>query len=189
MPQIVFAPFRIRVPQQYLVGEESPGLKAFRRLLPPFVHVEVVQPGTPEYDDLRVHSVTLEAGENFNSNVVEYMSRLIDDRMGQATRGRKVQMRPKTGIRQIRILGPKRNRTGFPAGSLAMPRPNPLIPSLLNRVRSMGGRTDKPQPDRDIPQDRKGRQVYVELSVPVSETLPIAQEPDPLPSAPAESDS
>ena len=86
MPQIVFAPFRIRVPQQYLVGEESPGLKAFRRLLPPFVHVEVVQPGTPEYDDLRVHSVTLEAGENFNSNVVEYMSRLIDDRMGQATK-------------------------------------------------------------------------------------------------------
>ena len=86
MPQIVFAPFRIRVPQQYLVGEESPGLKAFRRLLPPFVHVEVVQPGTPEYDDLRVHSVTLEAGENFNSNVIKYMSRLIDDRMGQATK-------------------------------------------------------------------------------------------------------
>ena len=86
MPQIVFAPFRIRVPQQYLVGEESPGLKAFRRLLPPFVHVEVVQPGTPEYDDLRVHSVTLEAGENFNSNVIKYMSRLIDDGMGQATK-------------------------------------------------------------------------------------------------------
>ena len=86
MPQIVFAPFRIRVPQQYLVGEESPGLKAFRRLLPPFVHVEVVQPGTPEYDDLRVHSVSLEAGENFNGNVIEYMSRLIDDRMGQATK-------------------------------------------------------------------------------------------------------
>ena len=86
MPQIVFAPFRIRVPQQYLVGEESPGLKAFRRLLPPFVHVEVVQPGTPEYDDLRVHSVAFDAGENFNSNVVEYMSRLIDDRMGQATK-------------------------------------------------------------------------------------------------------
>ena len=86
MPQIVFAPFRIRVPQQYLVGEESPGLKAFRRLLPPFVHVEVVQPGTPEYDDLRVHSVTLEAGENFNSNVIEYMSRVIDDRMGEATK-------------------------------------------------------------------------------------------------------
>jgi hypothetical protein len=62
MPQIVFAPFRIRGPQQYLVGEESPGLKAFRRLLPPFVHVEVVQLGTPEYDDLRVHSVSFEAG-------------------------------------------------------------------------------------------------------------------------------
>ena len=86
MPQIVFAPFRIRAPHQYLVGEESPGLKAFRRLLPPFVHVEVVQPGTPEYDDLRVHSVTFEAGENFTQNIMEYLSRGIDDRMGQATK-------------------------------------------------------------------------------------------------------
>ena len=86
MPQIVFAPFRIRAPQQYLVGEESPGLKAFRRLLPPFVHVEVIQPGTPEYDDLRVYSATFEAGENFTSNIMEYMSRGIDDRMGQATK-------------------------------------------------------------------------------------------------------
>ena len=86
MPQIVFAPFRIRGPQQYLVGEESPGLKAFCRLLPPFVHVEVVQPGTPEYDDIRVHWVSFEAGENFTGNVIEYMSRGIDDRMGQATK-------------------------------------------------------------------------------------------------------
>ena len=86
MPQIVFAPFRIRVPQQYLVGEESPGLKAFRRLLPPFIHVEVVQPGTPEYDDLRVHSVAFDAGENFTGNVIKYMSRIIDDRMGEATK-------------------------------------------------------------------------------------------------------
>ena len=86
MPQIVFAPYRIRVPQQYLVGEESLGLKAFRRLLPPFVHVEVVQPGIPEYDDIRTQSVTFEAGENFASNVMEYISRGIDDRMGQATR-------------------------------------------------------------------------------------------------------
>ena len=108
MPQIVFAPFRIRVPQQYLVGEESPGLKAFRRLLPPFVHVEVVQPGTPEYDDLRVHSVTLEAGENFNSNVVEYMSRLIDDRMGQATKEFYTSMwdadGKKLGIQMIKVM-------------------------------------------------------------------------------------
>ena len=86
MSQIVFAPFRIRVPHRYLIGEESPGLKDFRRLVPPFVHVEVVQPGTPEYDDLRVHSVTIEAGENLASNVVEYISRGIDDRMGQATK-------------------------------------------------------------------------------------------------------
>ena len=86
MPQMVFAPFRIRVPQQYLVGEESPGLKAFRRLLPPFVHVEVIQQGTPEYEELGVNSVTFEAGENFATNVIEYMSRLIDDRMGQGTK-------------------------------------------------------------------------------------------------------
>ena len=86
MPQIVFVPFRVRVPQQYLVGEESPGLKAFRRLLPPFVHMEVVHSGTPQYDDLKTHSVIFEAGENFAGNVVEYMSRLIDDRMGQSTK-------------------------------------------------------------------------------------------------------
>ena len=86
MPQIVFAPFRIRVPQQYLVGEESPGLKAFRRLLPPFIHIKVVQHGTPEYDDLRVHSVAFDAGENFTGNVIKYMSRIIDDRMGEATK-------------------------------------------------------------------------------------------------------
>ena len=86
MPQIVFAPFRIRAPQQYLVGEESPGLKDFRRVVPPFVHLKVIQPGTPEYDDIRVNSVTFEAGENFASNVMEYLSRGIDDRMGQATK-------------------------------------------------------------------------------------------------------
>ena len=86
MPQIISAPYLIKVPQQYLVGEESPGLKAFRRLLPPFVHVEVVQPGTPEYNDIRTQSVTFEAGENFASNVMEYISRGINDRMGQATK-------------------------------------------------------------------------------------------------------
>ena len=86
MPQMMFAPFRIRVPQQYLVGEESPGLKAFRRILPPFVHAKVIQQGTPEYEDLRVSSVTFEAGQNFTANVIEYMSRLIDDRMGQGTK-------------------------------------------------------------------------------------------------------
>ena len=86
MPQMVFAPFRIRVPQHHLVGEESPGLQTFRRLLPPFVHVEIIQQGTPEYEDLRVNSVTFEAGEHFATNVIEYMSRLIDDRMGQGTK-------------------------------------------------------------------------------------------------------
>ena len=86
MQRIVFAPFQIRVPQEYLIGEESPGLQAFRRLLPPFVYVEVVQKDTPEYDDLEVHSVTFESGQNLTSNVIEYMSRVIDDRMGQATK-------------------------------------------------------------------------------------------------------
>ena len=74
MQQMVFAPFRIRVPQQYLVGEESPGLRAFRRILPPFIHVEVIQPGTSEYEALPVHSAMFEAGQNFATNVIEYMS-------------------------------------------------------------------------------------------------------------------
>ena len=86
MTRMVFAPFRIGVPEQYLVGEESPGLKVFRSVLPPFVHVEVIQQGTPEYEDLEVHSVTFEAGENLATNVVKFMSRLINDRMGQGTK-------------------------------------------------------------------------------------------------------
>ena len=86
MQQMVFAPFRIRVPQEYLVGEESVGLKAFRRLLPPFIHVEVIEQNSPDYDDLKVHSVTFEAGENFATNVDAYTSRLIEDQMGQSTR-------------------------------------------------------------------------------------------------------
>ena len=83
---MVFAPVRIRVPQEYLVGEESVGLKAFRRLLPPFIHVEVIEQNSPDYDDLKVHSVTFEAGENFTANVTKYVSRLIDDEMGQTTK-------------------------------------------------------------------------------------------------------
>ena len=86
MQQVVFVPTRVRVPQEYLIGEESPGLKAFRRLIPPFIHVEIIQQGTPEYDDLTVHSVTFEASGNFTANVIEYMSRLIDDRMGQGSK-------------------------------------------------------------------------------------------------------
>ena len=75
MPRMVFAPFRIRVPQQYIIGEESPGLKVFRSILPPFIHFEVVGEGTPEYEDLKAHSVTFEAGDNFVAHVIEYMSR------------------------------------------------------------------------------------------------------------------
>ena len=86
MRQMMFVPTRVRVPQEDLVGEESPGLKVFRRLLPPFIHVEVIEQGSLEYDDLKVHPVTFEAGENFATNVIEYMSRLIDDRMGQGTK-------------------------------------------------------------------------------------------------------
>ena len=86
MQQMVFAPFRIRVPQEYLVGEESVGLKAFRRLLPPFIDVEVIEQNSPDYDDLKVHSVTFEAGDNVATNVDAYTSRLIEDRMGQSTR-------------------------------------------------------------------------------------------------------
>ena len=86
MPQIMFAPFRIRVPQQYLVGEEDPGLKAFRRLLPPFVHIEIIKQGTTEYEDIKAHSVAFEDSENLATKIIEYMSRLIDDQMGQATK-------------------------------------------------------------------------------------------------------
>ena len=82
MPPMAFAPFRYRGPQRYLAGEESPGLTLARILLPPFVHVEVVQQGTREYEDLPVRSVTIQAGENSATNVTEYMSRLIDDQMG-----------------------------------------------------------------------------------------------------------
>ena len=54
--------------------------------MPPFVHVEVIQQGTPEYEDIRVNSVTFEAGKHLSTNIIEYMSRLIDDRMGQGTK-------------------------------------------------------------------------------------------------------
>ncbi len=81
-----FVPTRIRVPQVYLLGEDSPGLKLFRRLVPPFVHLEVIQPGSSEYDELSVHSVTFEAGENLVTNVAGYMSGLLDERMGQSTK-------------------------------------------------------------------------------------------------------
>ena len=50
----------------------------------------------------------------------------------------------------------------------------------------MGSRTDKPQPDRDIPQNQKGQRVRVVFSVPVSETLPIAQEPAQPPEQPSQ---
>ena len=86
MSQMMFVPDRVRVNPKYLVGEESEGLKWFRRLMPPFIPIEVVQPVTPEHDDLAVHSATFEAGENFATNVTQFLSRSIDDRMGQGTK-------------------------------------------------------------------------------------------------------
>ncbi len=86
MQRIVYVPTRVRVPQEYLIGEESQGLKVFRRLIPPFIHVEIIRQGTPEYDDLTVQSVAFDAGENFAANVIEYISRLIDERMGQSSK-------------------------------------------------------------------------------------------------------
>lgn len=86
MWQMMFVPTRVRVNPQYLLGEESQGLKLFRGLVPPFIHIEVVQPGTPEHDDLAVHPATFDAGENFATNVIQFLSRLIDDRMGQGTK-------------------------------------------------------------------------------------------------------
>lgn len=81
-----FMPVRIRESHEYFIGEESPGLKAFRRQIPPFIHVEVVQPGTPESDDLQTHSVIFESGTNFSKHVNEYIASLIDDQMGQSTK-------------------------------------------------------------------------------------------------------
>ena len=86
MQRVVYVPTRIRVPYEYLIGEESPGLKAFRRLIPPFIHVEIIEPGTPEYDNLTTQSVSFEAGENLACHVTEFTSRLIDERMGQGSK-------------------------------------------------------------------------------------------------------
>ena len=86
MWRMMFVPTGVRVNPEYLVGEESQGLQLFRRLMPPFIHIEVVQPGTPEHDDLPVLSATFEAGENFATNVTQFLSRSIDDRMGQGTK-------------------------------------------------------------------------------------------------------
>ena len=71
---MIFVPVRVRETQDYLIGEESPGLKAFRRQIPPFIHAEVIQQGTPEYDDLRDHSVIFEGGTNFITNVNDYIA-------------------------------------------------------------------------------------------------------------------
>ncbi len=86
MRQITFAPVSVRTPEEYLIGQESLGLRAFRSLLPPFIHLEIIQEDTPEYENFDVHSVTFEAGDNFASNVMKYMSRLVDDRMGQGAK-------------------------------------------------------------------------------------------------------
>ena len=86
VPFRVFVPPHVRVPQEYFIGEESPGLKMFRRMIPPFVHIEVIQQGAIGHEELIEHSVFLDAGPNFTSNVIDYISGLINDRMGQATK-------------------------------------------------------------------------------------------------------
>ena len=58
----------------------------FRRMIPPFVHIEVIQQGAIGHEELIEHSVFLDAGPNFTSNVIDYISGLINDRMGQATK-------------------------------------------------------------------------------------------------------
>ena len=85
-PQMRFVRTRMMQFQEYPLGGESAGLRAFRRLLPPFIHVDVIQPGSPEYDDLSVRSVVIDASENFTNNVSEFISRLIEDEMGQGTK-------------------------------------------------------------------------------------------------------
>ena len=86
MKPMMFVPVRVREAKEYLICEESPGLKAFRRQIPPFIHVEVVQQGTPEYDDLKTHSVIFEGGTNFSTHVDDYIAYLINDQMGQSTK-------------------------------------------------------------------------------------------------------
>ena len=50
----------------------------------------------------------------------------------------------------------------------------------------MGSSTNKPQPDQDPSQGQEGEGRCVALSVPVSETLPIAQEPAEDPNQPSQ---
>ena len=83
---MIFVPFQVRVPQEHLIGEESPGLAAFRRMLPPFIHVEVVPDGGAETEDMITTSVMFGAGENLSHNVLEFSERLINARMGRSTR-------------------------------------------------------------------------------------------------------
>ena len=83
----MFVPVRVqRTVKSTLSARVSPGLKAFRQQIPPFIHVEVIQQGTPEYDDLRDHSVIFEGGTNFITNVNDYIACLINDQMGQSTK-------------------------------------------------------------------------------------------------------
>ena len=81
-----FAPFQVRVPQEYLIGEESPGLAAFRRMLPPFIHVEVVSAGAPDEENMIATSVMFDVGENFASHFLEFAQRTMDVRMGRSTK-------------------------------------------------------------------------------------------------------
>ena len=86
MVRMVFAHSQVRVPQEYLIGEESPGLAAFWRMLPPFVHLEVVQEGTLEEEDMIATSAIFEAGGNLARNFQEFSRRLIGERMGRSSK-------------------------------------------------------------------------------------------------------
>ena len=86
MRRTLFADARTMMFQDNRVGEDSVGLEVFRRLLPPFIHIEVIQPDSPEYDDLKVHSVLFDAGERLTHNVIRYQSQMIEDQMGEGTK-------------------------------------------------------------------------------------------------------
>lgn len=83
---MILAPSTFRVPQEYYIGGESPELAAFRRMLPPFIPIEVVKDDAPEQEDMIATSVIFEAGENLAVNFQEFCRRLIDERMERSSK-------------------------------------------------------------------------------------------------------
>ena len=81
-----FIPVPIRIPPEYLIGSGEQELAAFRQLLPPFVDVEFVEEASPEYDDIETRSVFFDVGENFQSNIHAYVTNIIEEEMGEATK-------------------------------------------------------------------------------------------------------